>query len=129
MESNRIIQGTETRLLPVKLTDGERTQYARQLAQEFATYDQIEAEKKDITSRLGKQLKSQRTTLDSLTSRVLNGVEDREVEVEVLFDFQRKMVEITRVDTFEVVEKRPMKKEEIAAHAQTRAQYEEDGEE
>lgn len=60
MESSRIIMATQTRSLPVQLTEDERQQYATQLAQEVATYEVIESEKKEVTARLGKQLKEQR---------------------------------------------------------------------
>lgn len=128
MESSRIIQGTETRSLPVALSEMEKIEYARQLAQEVAKYDLIETDKKDTTARLGKMLKEQRATLDDIAERVNTGREYREVEVEILFDFQQKMVEVKRTDTYDLVEKRPMTKVEYQAHMQTRAQYGEDEE-
>lgn len=119
MESNRIINGTEMKSLPVDLTEMERIQYARQLAQEFAKYDMIEADKKDATARLGKLLKEQRALLDDITERVNTGKEFRQVECEILFDFQKRMVETYRNDTHQLVASRPMTKDEYRAHLQT----------
>lgn len=119
MERSRIINGTEMKSLPVDLTETERIQYARQLAQEFAKYDMIEADKKDATARLGKMLKEQRALLDDLTERVNTGKEFREVECEILFDFQRRLVETYRNDTRQLVASRPMTKDEYRAHLQT----------
>lgn len=126
MESSRIITGTETRRLPVKLTEFERAERARQLAQEVATYDAIECEKKQVTGELTKRLKEQRVLLDDIALCVNTGQEDREVTVEILFDFEKKMVEVSRADNYEVVEKWPMTKDEYTAHVQTRARYEDE---
>lgn len=103
----------ETRSLPVKLSVDEYTARADELARQIGKFDEVESLRKSNQSDFKSQLELIEGKIKALSRVVRDRTEYREIRV---FD-QRNDVALTmdviRDDTGEVVESRPLTKEEL----------------
>lgn len=106
--STKIIE----RNLPCILTDEERASFGRMAAHEVKEHNAIETEKKQVVADFGARLKESRKQIDTLSEKVDTGIEWRGVECRVQIDRYLGRVKITRTDTGEVIEDRPMTHDE-----------------
>jgi len=114
-----------TKPMPVKLTDAEVLKYGRDAARAVADRTRIEAEfdsvKADYKSKIGEQT----AIIGKLSPRIHSGIETRDVECEEVRNWTKGTVTVTRMDTGEVVESRPMREDE----KQMEVTFENDGDE
>lgn len=98
----------EARSLPHRLSTEEKLVRAQQLSAAVRENYDIEAEKKCANAEFKERLEEVGSRISKLSRVVADGVEYRETEVEVFFDYDLGMVRFTRTDTGEVIESRGM---------------------
>lgn len=107
MEEARVSR-KEVRCLPCPLTEEEQRLRGIELANHNAEYADTEAEKKQVTKDYGDKLKRINERIHELKDAVQTRVEVRDIECDVSIDRYLGKVTITRADTGEIVEVRPM---------------------
>ncbi len=94
-------------------SDDEIRELGRQLAQETQGVYDLEKKKKELDAELGAAIKAASGRVESLTVKMNNGYEMREVEVLVMLDDPRPGVKrILRLDTNELVREEVMTSDE-----------------
>lgn len=112
-ESTERTTKTVTRRLPVKLTDEERLAYAREQAREVIAMAQCELEKKEVVSGFAEKIAGHKKEIARLSQVVDRGIEDRKIDCSMRIDAYLGKVTITRTDTGEIIESRPMTPQEM----------------
>lgn len=102
-----------SRLLEVKLTKKEVSEYAEKLAQSCVTRIETEAEKKEVTGNYNAQLKNINKDISALSEAIQNGYEERDVECDERVNGEKNIVEIIRLDTQEVIDARDIEQDDI----------------
>lgn len=97
-----------TRELPVKLTDAELRERAKELGAAIEDHAIAERQKKAAADDFKMQLEALDTKISNLGHIVTRGEEYRPVAITTRKDFERSKVETIRLDTNEVVDSRPM---------------------
>lgn len=92
-----------TQSLPVKLTQEELLESAKGLAKTTNELRDTEARKIEVTSQFAADLKKLKATADSLSIKISNGYEYREVECSWQFDYNKGTKTLYRHDTEEIV--------------------------
>ena len=105
-------QAPKYRTLPVDLTDTERMARAMRAAEKQAEFSEIEERKKSTASELGAQVKQLRADIEDLQLAVRTGRENQKVQIETRRNESRRTIETLRLDTFEIIDSRPMTVEE-----------------
>ena len=100
------------RSLSVKLTDKELRERSIELAQVLDDVGAAEHEKKAATARFNEAIETLNSRSRTLGSAVKSGTEVRQVECRWIQNMAEIKMELRRDDTGEVVESRPMTKEE-----------------
>jgi hypothetical protein len=95
----------ETRVLPCKLTENEILEYANDMAIKLEEKDMEERRKKEVVAEYTQKLTSLDATIVSLSNKVRNKEEHRDVECEWEFDWEGDTKKLIRLDTGEVVKK------------------------
>jgi hypothetical protein len=103
----------ETRTLPVRLTEDEITQRGRAIAKFVKDQTEIEEAKKTAMSGFKEKLDVCAESIGKLSRSITTGEEDREVECHWNKDFGRRVADLIRNDTGEVVETRPLSADEM----------------
>jgi hypothetical protein len=98
----------ETRLLPVRLTDGEKLVRGKQMSRAELDIKALEEEKKTVTARYKPQIDELKAQIQKLAREVDTGTQDRLVEVTWERDEATGVMKLHRVDTGDIVEHRPM---------------------
>jgi hypothetical protein len=98
----------ETRDLPVKLTEAEKIQRGEELGRTLDEIERITVGKKAAQHAADTKLKELEVVVNRLGQVLRDGEERRPVEVKELLNFVRGIAETTRMDTWEIVESRPM---------------------
>jgi hypothetical protein len=93
------------RTLPVKLSEEELKDRAKDLAKENSDKVQAELQKKDATAQLTATIKSCDTNISRLAKAINTGVEYREVECTWEYDFKKGVKTLKRNDTSEIVKR------------------------
>mgnify|MGYP001614772107 CR=1 FL=1 len=89
--------------LPVKLTQEEIVECAKSLAKTTNELRDCEARKMEVTSQFAADLKKLKATTDSISIKISNGYEHRDVECSWSFDYVKDTKTLTRLDTGEIV--------------------------
>lgn len=98
----------ERRLLPCVLTDRERLEYGESMARTVVEIGKKEDERKAAAEKFKAEL-SDLERQKNIDARIIStGKIEREVEVRILLDYRACSVRVTRHDTGEVIEHRPM---------------------
>lgn len=92
-----------TQSLPVKLTQEEIVECAKSLAKTTNELRDCEARKMEVTSQFDADLKKLKATTDSISIKISNGYDYREVDCAWTFDYTKDTKTLTRLDTGEVV--------------------------
>jgi hypothetical protein len=103
----------ETRKLPVKLTEDEITQRGRGMAKFESDRIKLMESKKAAAADFKAKIDLCGESLSKLSRAIETGEEDRDVECEWNKDFVRKVADLVRMDTGEVVETRPLDADEL----------------
>ncbi len=104
-----------TKPLPCKLTDAEVMQYGRDMARAMADRGRIQAEADSIKQDYKSKIEEQSAIVEKLSGRVHSGIETRDVECQQIQNWTKGTVTVTRMDTHEIIEKRPMREDEKQA--------------
>lgn len=102
------MQRTESRHLPVKLTQREVLTKSKIAAKGMHELKSLEDDKAEVTKDYAEKIKKKRRDLDTLASEVHTGTEVRPVECDLMPRWSEHMMDLVRPDTGEVVESRPM---------------------
>ena len=89
--------------LPVKLTQEEIVECAKSLAKTTNELRDCEARKMEVTSQFAADLKKLKASTDSLSIKISNGYEYREVDCAWAFDYKGDTKTLYRKDTGETV--------------------------
>ena len=101
-----------TRNLPVRLTDFELRDRAKELGEKLSEKTRLEAEKKFPADHFKSAIEKAEARIADLGVVVTEGVEYRAIPVTTNKNFDRSLVETIRTDTAEVVDSRPMTADE-----------------
>lgn len=102
MEPARKIEKV-TQSLPVQLTQEEIVECAKSLARTTNELRDCEARKMEVTSQFAADLKKLKATTDSISIKIANGYEYKEVECTWTLDYKQDTKTLTRLDTGETV--------------------------
>lgn len=92
-----------TEILPVKLTQEEIIENAKKLAKATNDLRDAETRKAEVVSQLTADCKRLKSAADSLSLLISNGYEYRNIECELIYDFNKGTKTLTRIDTGEIV--------------------------
>ena len=102
--------------LPCELMPSERASKSDELAREVKRNGELEAQKKLLVARFGKDIKASDQRIAELAEEVRTGIEYREVQCSERVGYPANVVEmIWRHDTGEVFRKRPLSPDEKQA--------------
>lgn len=103
-----------TQRLPVKLTTEEVRLRGIQMAGLENQFEEASAEAKQSAKAFKDSLESLRHSILKLTDQISSGKEYRDVQVEERKDWDTQEVLTIRLDTYEVVDRRPMTPNELS---------------
>jgi hypothetical protein len=99
----------KTLMLPVALTDEEKLEMAKNLTERLQVLNELEDERKREAQRLKFEMDAEKTQVDYLAKCIREGMEEREVECEVVYNLPvRGMKQVIRLDSMEVVDEKEM---------------------
>jgi hypothetical protein len=101
-----------TKPLPCHLTDEEVLKYGREVARATTERDRIASEAKSVAKDYASKVAEQNAIVGKLSPRIHSGIETRDVQCVQETNWTKLTVKITREDTGEIVECRPMREEE-----------------
>lgn len=112
------------RTLKCLLTEDESREMGGELAQRYSEITDLEDQKKAVTSDFKSRIDAASAEASRIARMISNGYEFREVECEVVQDYEMGEVLIVRLDTGETIERRRMTPEErqVSAFAETEDQ-------
>jgi hypothetical protein len=103
---------TETRLCKYVFDEKEKREIASDLANGVAEVARLEEQKKAVMSQLKAELDAKQGAVNSAAEKLRSGFEMRNIECEVIFDYESDVVRWVRTDNFEVAHQRRMRPEE-----------------
>lgn len=101
------------RKLPVKLTEDERRTKTDQLVAKIQVRDGLEEDAKGAAADFKSRIKSCDTEIDQLSREIREWKETRDVECFEAVRHDRGVMELIRRDTLDVVEHRPLTRDEL----------------
>lgn len=104
---------TYTKWLRCELTDDESRQAAKRLAERMEDKERKEAELDSVKNQFKGEISRIDADITAAKNLVRDGYEMRDVQVEEVRDFDTETVTLTRMDTFETIEERRMRGEEL----------------
>jgi hypothetical protein len=107
-----VMSRREKRTIPVKLEDKEIAKHARDYSKLLDKVKVIEEEKKTADAEFKRDIQLLEESAGKLLAIISTGTEDRELAVDVVYDWPHKEVRVVRVDNEEVITKRTMTAEE-----------------
>ena len=108
----KVIRRMVTKALPVNLTEAEVLQYGRDVARAVSDKTRIEAEFDSVKADYKGKIAEQEAIVSKLSPRIHSGKETRDVECSEVKNWTRMTVTVTRTDTMEEIESRPMREDE-----------------
>lgn len=99
---------TIDRILPVPLTDQERMQIGEDMAAAQEKGEQAERDKKAADDEYKGVIEAAYADVSGLSARLRRGKKDVAVQCTVCRDYRVGSVKVTRMDTMETIERRPM---------------------
>ena len=99
-------------VLPVALTKDERLQIAMDMASAQSDMEHLEKDKKAAVDDFNAKIEGHYADVSRCSSVLRRGEKDVEVPCETIRDYRLGNVRITRLDTFKVIQDRPMTSEE-----------------
>lgn len=108
----KVVRRMVTKALPVELTEAEILQYGRDVARAVSDKTRIEAEFDSVKADYKGKIAEQEAIVSKLSPRIHSGKETRDVECAEVKNWTRMTVTVTRTDTMEEIESRPMREDE-----------------
>lgn len=102
----------ENEMLPVDLTDSEKIDFGRRLADIGFEIAEKESAKSSIAKQIGEEIKELEAQANTVGACIRSGTERREIPVETSADDVTLEVVKIRIDTGEVLSRRAMTPEE-----------------
>lgn len=109
---DKTVRRMVTKALPVNLTEAEVLQYGRDVARAVSDKTRIEAEFDSVKADYKGKIAEQEAIVSKLSPRIHSGKETRDVECSEVKNWTRMTVTVTRIDTMEDIESRPMREDE-----------------
>ena len=103
---------TTTRSLSCKLTDDELRAIGRNMAHEVELAQAAENNKKSVQAQFKATIEAHMANISLASKKINTGVEYREIECDIVFDYDLGIRYLQRRDTGETVESRLLTKEE-----------------
>ena len=103
---------TTTEYLKCILTDDEFREYSSTLARKYSDIQELESQKKAITSDFASRINSATEETSRLARIIQNKCEYRNVDCEILYNYDKGIVTVIRLDTGEEVKSRAMTSDE-----------------
>lgn len=107
-----VMSRREKRTIPVKLTDKEKAKISTEHVETLDKITAKEEEKKTADAAIKGDIALLEEAAKKLADIIRAGTQDRELEVDVVYDWKTNEVRVVRVDTKEVVTQRAMSYEE-----------------
>lgn len=104
----RSVKEVQHRELPVRLSAAEVAQRADDMAVKLAAIGELEERRKNVAAEFKEQIDTLRTEVGLLARQVRERSEQRDVECDLLLDFEAGTAELVRRDTGEVLGSRPL---------------------
>ena len=104
MTGERTQTTNATRHLMVSLSDDEKREYGRRLADPDHDKDTVEAEKKSAMDGFRERLSAIDVGIGRLVTAIRDGMERREVECQWVYFWDSCTKQLTRMDTDDVIE-------------------------
>ena len=108
---------TEKRFLKCDLTEAEILEYSQELAHKISDVNEKEVNKKASASQYKSEIDILQQTAASLARKVNEKAEYRDVECWAVRDYTDNDFTVTRIDTGEIIEQRPLRKDEMQMKA------------
>lgn len=112
--SDKTMARKVTKSLPCRLTDAEMLQYGKDLARAYSETARINGELDAIKQDYKGKIAEEEATIGKISGRVHSGIETRDIECEEVKNWTAATVTVTRLDTGESIEERPMREDEKA---------------
>jgi len=111
-KSEQIKLTREPHVLPCKLNEKDRADAADKLATAIQRVESLEIEKKTLNTNFKGQIDTQKEQIHKLTIEVKDGISQRSIDCELALNYSKLRAILTRLDTGQIVEERPMTEEE-----------------
>lgn len=92
-----------TRSLECKLTDSEKLSYAKEMSERIGKKSASEDQLKAATTQIKADIAGHDARIQAIASKLTSGTEYRDVECEIRYDWKKKIKEIIRKDTGEII--------------------------
>jgi len=112
MES-KISKRNTTKFLKYVFTEEEKRELAENMARKVTEADELEGQKKTVTSEYAAKINSANTEAQSTAKKLTSGFEMRQIDCEEQLDYDQKEVTTIRLDDGEIVETRTMSNLEL----------------
>jgi len=93
--------------------DEEKRDLAAEMARKFTDGQQLEEEKKAVTSDFKSQIDRVNAEINNIATKLNNGHERRYTKCEVKRDYDKKLIFFIREDTGELVKTTPMNQDDL----------------
>ena len=108
---------TEKRFLKCDLTEAEILEFSSELAHKISDINEKEIDKKASAAQYKSEIDILQQTASSLARKVNEKAEYRDVECRATRDYDDNMFTVTRLDTGEIIENRPLRDHEMQIKA------------
>ena len=95
------------------LSDDEKKDIALTMAQKVSEVNQAEADKKSVTSDFASRINGLTAEVNRSAILLTNGYEMRNIQCEVLYDFEKKVIRYIRTDNNEEAKTRKMTSDDL----------------
>ncbi len=103
---------TSTTFLNCTLNDDEKQKYAMEMADHIVEVARLDEELSFLKKHYKEYADPLEDRIQELAARVSTGVEERNVETEIQYDYDAAKVRVMRTDTWEEISSRKMTKQE-----------------
>ena len=107
------------------LTDQEKLAYSKQFAENHSKKQRAEDALKSFTTQKKAEIAGLEAQVNLMADKINTGREYREVECSIMWDWDRKVKEWTRTDTFEVCKEDIISEYELQEEAELQAKTQE----
>ena len=111
-KTDDIVENPCKRFLKYTFNEDEIKELGKSLAKVFNDHTEAEARLKSVSTQIKSEITALEGTMGSMAEKIRSGYEHRDIECKREFNYRLGSVTITRLDTGEVVEERPMDAEE-----------------
>ena len=111
-EKELIHKSIEPHSLPCKLTTEQKAESADQLATAIQQAESLELERKSVMGNFKSRKEFLIERIHNLTTHVKDGIEMRSVDCTLSLNYSKLKATLTRNDTNQIIEERPMTEEE-----------------